>query len=80
MTKPLTFEGPKLSINYTTSAAGGIRVEIQTDCPEIIGDRLGHIVSWASGTEISKLSDQPIRLKFQLKDADLFSLRFIDAD
>ena len=92
VTKPFTFEGSELSINYATSAAGGIRVEIQTassepiegftaeDCPEIIGDRLEHIVSWISGTEISRLNDQPIRLKFQLKDADLFSLRFIDAD
>ncbi|MDP6595950.1 MAG: hypothetical protein QGI86_08740 [Candidatus Poribacteria bacterium] len=92
VTKPFTFEGSKLSINYATSAAGGICVEIQTassepiegftaeDCPEIIGDRLEHIVSWISGTEISRLNDQPIRLKFQLKDADLFSLRFIDAD
>lgn len=57
ITKPLVYSGNRLNINYSTSAAGGLRVEIQTadgkpiegfalaDCPEIIGDRIEHTVS-----------------------------------
>ena len=29
ITKPITFEGDKLSVNFSTSAAGSLRVEIQ---------------------------------------------------
>lgn len=92
VTKPFTFTGSKLSINYATSAAGGLHVEIQTpggeplegyamnECPEIIGDRLERIVSWKSGADVSPLSGQPIRLRFQLKDADLYSFQFTGAN
>ena len=30
VTRPITFEGSRLEINYSTSAAGSIRVEVQT--------------------------------------------------
>jgi hypothetical protein len=88
ITKPLTFSGNRLTINFSTSAAGGLRVELQTpegksidgftldDCPEIIGDRIDHVVSWKSGSDIGELSGPPIRLRFELKDADLYSLQF----
>lgn len=91
VTKPFSFTGSKLSINFATSAAGGLRVEIQSadgtslqgftidSCPEIIGDRVDHMVSWKSGTDISSLSGKPIRLRFQLKDADLFSFQCVDS-
>jgi hypothetical protein len=77
-----------LTINFSTSAAGGLRVELQTgegkpidgftldDCPEIIGDQIDHMVSWKSGSDIGKFSGQPVRLRFELKDADLYSLQF----
>jgi hypothetical protein len=88
ITKLLTFSGNRLTINFSTSAAGGVRIELQTpegksidgftldDCPEIIGDRIDHVVSWRSGSDIGKFSGQPIRLRFELKDADLYSLQF----
>ncbi len=88
VTRPFRFTGTRLSINFATSAAGGVRVEIQSpdgrplkgfrleDCPEIIGDRLERIVSWKSGADVGSLSGQPIRLRFRLKDADLYSIRF----
>ena len=88
LTKPLTFSGSKLEINFVTSAAGGIRVEIQdgdgkaipgyalADCPEIIGDKIDHTVSWSAGTDIARLAGKPVRLRFSMKDADLYSLRF----
>ncbi|MBP85544.1 MAG: hypothetical protein CMJ64_02325 [Planctomycetaceae bacterium] len=88
VTKAFTFTGSKLSINYATSAAGGLFVEIQTpdgktiegfalkDCSEIIGDRIEHTVSWKQGSDVSALAGKPVRLRFALKDADLYSLQF----
>jgi hypothetical protein len=90
VTKPFTFAGSTLSINYATSAAGGLFVEIQTlegtpiegfalkDCPEIIGDRIEHTVSWKQGADVTGLAGKPVRLRFVLKDADLYSLQFAD--
>lgn len=88
VTHPLVFEGGKLVINYSTSAAGSIRVEITDQngqvipgfeldkCPEIYGDEVEKAVEWSSSSELSSLSGQIIRLRFVLKDADLYSLRF----
>jgi len=91
VTKPLTFAGKMLELNYSTSAAGGLRVEIQdangrplagfslADCAEIIGDEIGRAVSWKSGPDVSRLAGKPVRLLFELKDADAYSFRFADA-
>jgi hypothetical protein len=88
LTKPLHFSGKNLTINYATSAPGFIRVEIQTsdgsavsdfalaDCQEIIGDEIERVVSWKGGADVSKLAGKPIRLRFVMKDADLYALRF----
>ena len=60
-TRPLRFRGKELEINYSSSVAGSIRVEIQDengkpvpgfrlqDCDEIFGDELDRIVSWRKG-------------------------------
>ena len=88
LTRPLVFAGRELVLNYSTSAAGSIRVEIQdqdgkpipgfalTDCPNIYGDSIDEAVRWKSGGDVSALAGQPVRLRFLLKDADLYSLRF----
>jgi len=33
-------------------------------------------VSWKSGADLGKLAGQTVRLRFELKDADLYSLQF----
>jgi hypothetical protein len=88
VTKPFVFSGSKLEINFETSAAGGVRVEIQdengkalpgyalADCPEFIGDEINHVVAWSAGTGVGGLAGKTVRLRFALKDADLYSLRF----
>ena len=121
VTRPVTFEGSRLEINYSTSAAGSLRVEIQTadgkpipgfslaECPEIIGDEISRIVAWGKvppplstgrdpestraesnlsyqtptvawegSRDVSRLAGKPVRLRFVMKDADLFSFRFGD--
>jgi len=88
ITKPLTFTGQALEINYRTGAPGFVRVEIQAadgtpipgftldDCPEMIGDDIKRVVAWRQGTNVSRLAGQPVRLRIVMKDADLFALRF----
>ncbi len=88
LTHPLTFAGQRMEINYATSAAGHVRVELQeadgtpipgfalADCPEIIGDEIERIVSWKNGSDISRLAERPVRLCFAIKDADLYALQF----
>jgi hypothetical protein len=88
-TKLFRFAGNELEINYSTSAVGSIRIEIQNeeskpinnyslnDCPEIIGDQVDYVVKWNCGSCLSSLARNPIRLRFVLKDADLYSMRFL---
>ena len=88
LTRPLTFEGRDLVINYSTSAFGSVQVEVQDEagspldgyslaqCPVIYGDAIEHTVSWEGGSDVSALAEGPVRLRFVLKDADLYSIRF----
>ena len=87
-TKPLVFSGGELEVNYRTSAAGSVRMEMQNaagnpvpgyglaDCPEIIGDEIARTVRWSGGRNVAALAGQPVRVRFVMKDADLFAMRF----
>lgn len=88
LTKPLVVSGDRLELNFSTSAAGSVRVEIQNrdgkpidgfslaDCPEIFGDSIGRRVTWKNDADLSSLAGKPVRLRFNLKDADVYSFRF----
>ena len=88
LTKPLLFDGKELVINFSTSAAGSIRVEMQdgkgrpidgfslADSIEIYGDSIERPVAWKQGADVGSLAGKDVRLLFELKDADLFSFRF----
>lgn len=89
VTKAIIFAGRQLVLNFSASAAGSIRVEILRDqmdapiagfalddCVEVLGDDLARVVRWADGPDVSRLAGIPVRLRFVLKDADLFSFRF----
>jgi hypothetical protein len=88
VTKPLLFKGARLVLNFSTSAAGSVRVEMQdaggrpiqrfslSDCVEIVGDEIERAVSWKQGRDVGRLSGQPIRLRFVLNDADLYAMHF----
>ncbi len=92
LTRPLTFAGKELVVNFSTGAAGFARVEVQdtagkpiagftlADATELIGDDLERAVSWKAGADLSKLRGQAIRLRFVMKDADVYSLRFRNSD
>ncbi|MFH1265616.1 MAG: hypothetical protein ABIK89_07795 [Planctomycetota bacterium] len=88
LTKPIVFDGKELVMNFSTSAAGGVQVELQdaggnpvpgfalADCPEIFGDEIERVVTWKAGADLASLKGVPVRLRFVLKDADLYSIRF----
>lgn len=87
ITRPFVVEGSRLELNYSTSAAGGIRVELQTpdgqaiprytleECPVIIGDTIARAVAWDTTGDLRPLAGRAVRLRVELKDADLFALR-----
>jgi len=88
VTRPLVFDGSALELNFSTSAAGDIRVEVQDaggnaldgfsldDCAPIFGDDIDRVVAWKNGSGLSRVSGEPVCLRFVLRDADLFALRF----
>jgi len=88
LTKPLLFDGVRLELNFSTSAAGSIRVELQDpagqpltgfslqDSRELIGDEIARAHTWNNGPTLATLRNKPIRLRFALKDADLYAFRF----
>jgi hypothetical protein len=75
-------------LNYGTSAAGCIRVEVQRpdgdaltrfrlhDSIPLVGDEIEGIVHWSRGATIGELEGQFVRLRIRVRDADLFSMRF----
>ncbi len=89
LTKPFQFTGSKLTMNFATSAAGSVRVSIRDydgnsldgysldDCPEHFGDTIDRVVTWKNGSDVSALAGKTVRLRFELKDADLYSIQFI---
>lgn len=88
ITKPIRFTGRSLNLNFSTSAAGSIRVELQDaagrpypgfaagDCPPIFGDTLERKVGWTGGGDVSALAGKVVRLRFVLHDGDLYSFQF----
>lgn len=90
VTKPVVFAGKTLTLNFSTSAAGSVRVELQDadgapapgfaldDCDEIFGDSLDRPVSWRGQTDVSQIAGRPTRVRFVLADADVYSFQFRD--
>jgi len=89
LTRPLIFSGRELRLNYSTSAAGCILVEMQDesgkpipgfalrDMEPMFGDELDAPVAWNEGGDMARLAGRPVRMRFFLKDADLFALRTV---
>jgi len=88
VTKPITFSGRTLVVNYATSAAGSLRVELQDangqplpgfslkDSLELFGDSVRQTITWDSNPDLKRLAGTPVRLRFVMKDADLYSYQF----
>jgi hypothetical protein len=87
-TKYFKFSGKQLYINYATSAPGEVRIELQDEkgnpipgfefenAEAIIGNETNRAVVWKGKRDVSSLAGKAIRMKIQMKDANLYSLRF----
>jgi hypothetical protein len=87
-TRPLRFRGGRLALNARTGERGRISVELQdpdgnpidgfraSDCRPLSGDETAAEVSWSGPGDLSALAGKPVRLRFVLAGADLFSFRF----
>ena len=83
VTKPFTFSGSEMRLNYATSAAGSVQVEVlkeygipqagftRTDMTPLFGDSLDQPLTWMGGS-LAALAGRPVRLRFILQDADVF--------
>ena len=92
VTTPLLFSGSELELNYATSAAGSMRVEIRDqdnepipgytlqEADDIFGNRIAGRARWDGNPDLGRLAGTPVRLRFVMRDADLYSLRFVDSE
>ena len=81
--------GTELRLNYSTSAVGSVRAELRDaagkplagfglrDCLPLVGDQIEGAVRWKSGRDLGALAGKGVRLRLVVRDADVFSLRFI---
>jgi hypothetical protein len=88
LTKPLVFAGKELSLNYSTSAGGSVKLEIQDeqgkalpgyplqDHRALVGDSIDETSLWNKNGDLSSLAGKKIRLRFVLQEADVFALQF----
>ena len=88
LTQPIKFSGQKLSLNFATSAAGRVRIEIQDlagkpfpgfgldESESLFGDTLDRVARWKQGSDVSSLAGRPVRLRVVLEDAEIYSYQF----
>ena len=89
VTKLLIFSGNQLLLNFSTSAAGGIKIGISDedgkmmpgygfgDSVESIGNEIERPARWKQGMDVSTLAGRPVRLHFKMKDAELYAIQFV---
>jgi hypothetical protein len=89
-TTPLVrFQGNQLVLNVNTSAVGTVQVEILDelgnpipgfrlqDCDRIhTTNEVNRPVTWNRQSDVSRLTGQPVRIRFVLFDADLYAFQF----
>ena len=88
VTKPIRFSGERLVVNFAAEAAGSVRVELQTadgrplpgftlaDAKPLSGDSIRRTVAWKGGDDVSELAGRPVRLRFAIRAADVYSFQF----
>ena len=90
VTPPLIFAGKQLVINYTAWQSGSVRVELEddkghaiegltlADCVGLRGDAVDQQVAWQTAADLGAYAGRPVRLRFALQHAELFSFQFVE--
>jgi hypothetical protein len=83
ITKPFTFTGQQLVINFVTREGGSVRVHLESEEGETLaeskplkGDAIAQQVAWKKETGLASFAGQPVRLRFSMTNADLYSIQF----
>lgn len=85
---PLAFDGRTVRLNYRTTFAGYVQVEAVgangnvlpgrsfADCDALSGDCLDKVVSWRGQTDLGHAEGTPVALRFRLRTAELYAVKF----
>lgn len=85
VTKPIIFDGKDLHINFETSPFGYIFIDVLdedgkplsgNESFEIYGNNIDRKISFADGTDFAGFAGKPVRLRFRMLDAKLYSMKF----
>ena len=85
ITKPLIFEGSVLHLNFETSAAGHIYVDVldaegnpisDKKSFEVYGNNIDRKVWFADDTDFAEFAGKPVRLRFTMQEAKMYSMWF----
>lgn len=82
VTKPLTFAGDRLVVNFATRGGGRVRVELLAadgtvaETAELQGDEIAAVVRWNSGRDLKAHAGKPVRVRLALQQADVYSIQF----
>lgn len=91
VTKPIVFDGNALHLNFATSAAGEVKLELLTpdgkpiqgyalaDCDVLFGDTVDRVVTWKGASNVAALAGTPLRIRVVLQDADVYAYWFGDS-
>ncbi|MCW5549843.1 MAG: hypothetical protein KIT44_12835 [Opitutaceae bacterium] len=89
LTKPFVAAGDNLCLNFATSAAGTLRIDVLDAggkpiagfsgraAARLFGDSTHFVVPWSKQRGWSELNGRAIRLRFTLQEADLYALQQI---
>ena len=85
-TVPVTFVGSRLELNALSRPGGSITVEILDSAGRAVdgfgssdaftGDDLRKTITWKGSSDVEKLAGKPVCLRFNLKNAELYSFAF----
>lgn len=90
ITPPIQFAGKRLILNAVARPGGRVRVGLLdmqgkpipgrsiADCQPLTADQLSWTVSWTDGADVAAWSKQPVRVRIELHNADVFGFQFQD--
>ena len=81
-------DGQQLVVNYETREGGSVAVELQdatgtpikgcelASCLKLQGNEIEQVVCWRTAKSVKEFAGKPIQVRFALKEADVYSIRF----
>ncbi len=88
LTKPLIFEGDTMHVNFATFDQGTLRAELQdmggnpipgytlNDFQPLSGDEIDQVMTWNGSADVGQFARTPVRILYELENADLYSFQF----